>query len=98
MGPDQAGLNTDQEKRRRKSYSISDGDDQEQGETRGRFGLPRTWTVPNLCPQGETEARGKEASEEPVKALTIARKSVQEKSCTDSGLHLPVPLCYGTPG
>ena len=92
------GRYTDQEKRRRKSYSTSNGDDQEQGETCGRSGVPRTWTEPNSCPQGETAARGKEASEEPVKALTVARKSAQEKSCTDSGQHFPALPCYGTPG
>ena len=81
----------DQEKRRRKSYSTSDGDDREQGDTHGRSGLPRTWTEPNSCPQGEAIAKGKGASEEPT--LTVARKLVQETSCTDSGLHLPVPPC-----
>ena len=98
MEANPGGTVYDPEKRRRKSYSTSDGDDREQGETRGRSGLLRIWTEPNSCPQGETVAKGKEASEELAKALTVASKSAQEKSCTDSELHLPVPLCYGTPG
>ena len=77
------GLNTDQVKRRRKSYSTSDGDALEQGENPWTVCLPRTWTEPKSCPQRETAARGKEASEEPGKALTAARKSAKEKSCTD---------------
>ena len=87
----------DHEKRRRKSYNTSDGDNREQGETRGWSGLLRIWTEPNSCPQGETVAKGKGTSEETVTTLTVARKSVQEKFCIDSGLHLPVPPCYGTP-
>ena len=83
---------------RRKSYSTSDGNDRERGETHGQSGLPRTWTEPNSCPKGETAAKEKGASEVPVKTLTGARKSVQETSCTDSGLHLLVPPCYGIPG
>ena len=47
------------------SYSTSNGDDRELGETRGRSGLPQTWTEPNLCPQRETVAKGKVTSEEP---------------------------------
>ena len=35
-----------------------------------------------MCPQGENPARGKEASEEAVKAQIVVRKPVQEKSCT----------------
>ena len=66
--------------------------------TRGRSGLPRTWTEPNSCPQGENTAKGKEASEETGTTLIVVRKSVRETSCTDSGLHLPVHPCYGTPG
>ena len=92
------GRYTGQEKRRRKSYNTSDGDDREQGETRGQSGLPRIWTEPNSCPQGETAAKGKGAIEETVTTMIVGRKSVQEKSCTNSGLHLLVPPCYGTPG
>ena len=98
MGPGWAGLNTDQEKRRRKSHRIFNGDDREQEDNSGRSGLPRRWTEPNSSPQGETAIRGKEASEEPIKALTVARNSEQEKTCTNSVLHMPVPPRYGTPG
>ena len=75
-----------------------DGHDREQGETYGRSGFPQTWTEPNSRPQGQTVAKGKGASEEPVETLTGARKSVQETSGTESGPYLPVPPCYGTPG
>ena len=73
------------------SYSTSDSDDWEQGETHEWSGIPRTWTEPNSGPQGETIAKGKGASEAPVKTLTVARKSVQKKSCTNLGLHLLGP-------
>ena len=46
----------------------------------------------------ETVVRVKEAGEEPGKTLIVARKLVQEKSCSGSGLHLPVPPNYGKPG
>ena len=39
----------------------------------------------------------REASEEQGKTLTVACKLVQKKSCTSSGLHLPVPPNCGTP-
>ena len=69
MEPTRAGLYTDQEKRRRKCYNTCDGYDQEQGEARAQSGLPQTWPELSSCPQGETAARGKEASEEPGKTL-----------------------------
>ena len=63
-----------------------------------RSGPPQTWTEPSLCLPGVTIVRGKEASEEPGKTLIVACKPVQDKSCTGSGLHLPVPPNYGNPG
>ena len=45
-----------------------------------------------MCPQGETPAEGKLGSEKPGTTLIVAHKPEQEKSCTGSGLHLPVPL------
>ena len=63
-----------------------------------RSGSPQTWTEPSLCPPGVTVVRGKEASEEPGKTHIVARKPMQEKSCSSSGLHLPVPPNYGIPG
>ena len=88
---------TDQEKRRRKFGNTSDGNDREQGGIRGQSGLPRTWPELSSCPQGETAAREKEASEEPEKTLIVACKPGQEKSCTGSGLHLPVPHAVELP-
>ena len=92
------GRYTDQEKRRRKSYNTSDGDDWEQGETRDGLVFHKLGQSQIRVLKERPQQGGNEANEEPVKALTVACKSVKEKSCTDSGLHLPVPPRYGTPG
>ena len=86
----------DREKRRRRSYNTSDADEKEREGNHVQSGLPQTWTMLGLCPQGETAGEGKWASEEPGTTLIVARKPVQEKSCTGLGLHLPVPPNCGT--
>ena len=80
-----------------RSGNTADADDQAREGNHGRSDLPRTWPTASLCPQEQTAAEGKQASEELGKTLTVARKPVQEKSCTSSGLHLSVPPNCVTP-
>ena len=68
------GRYMDQENRRRKSFSTSDVDDQEQEGICVWSGPPQTLPEPSECLPGETAVRGKEASEEPGRTLTRARK------------------------
>ena len=63
-------------------HSTSDGDDREQRETRGRSVFHELGQSQSRGLK-ERSQHGGEASEEPRKALTVAWKSAQEKSCID---------------
>ena len=43
------------------------------------------------------QQRSQEGGKRQVKTLIVARKPVQEKTCTNLGLHLPVPPNCGNP-
>ena len=52
------------ETRRMRSCNTADANDQVREGNHERSDLPQTWLTPNLCPQGETTAEGKQANEE----------------------------------
>ena len=78
------GLNTAQEKRKRRYGSTVNGDYRARAKNRARSGPPKIWTEPNYCRPKAIVPGERQAGGIPEKSSTSTHRLMQEKSCTKS--------------